>query len=155
MKNISHDRNGTLIFAERTQKNLDFIASHAAAGSDVHPVTQAVLSLLGIIVFPWETSAINFMKRKELSSLTASGWPIPAASGDYHINDLGALVHALRNAIAHGSIEFDSDSRNPSEVMILFRSNSKRTHQWVWQIRADQLIEFCHRFSTNMRQQVE
>lgn len=57
MKYLSHDRNGTEIFAFRTQKNLEHINNSAMNNEDVHPVTQAILGLLGIAVFPWETSA--------------------------------------------------------------------------------------------------
>ena len=53
MKRLFHNRNGTEVFALRTQKNLEHIAKAAMSGEDVHPVTQAITSLLGVVVFPW------------------------------------------------------------------------------------------------------
>ena len=157
MKRISHDRNGTAIFASRAQKNLDFIAARAAQREDVHPVTQAVLALLGIVVFPWETSAFNIVKKRKLPVLRAEGWPNWTMIGTRRVIELGQLIHVLRNAIAHGRIEFDSDSRNPSEVRISF-VNVPEGHtaaDWTGTISGDQLIEFCRCFSSAIRAQVD
>jgi hypothetical protein len=52
MIRLSGDRNGTSVFAERAQKNLDFIAKCAAEEVDVHPVTQAVLALVVFRINP-------------------------------------------------------------------------------------------------------
>ena len=51
-------RNDTLEFAIRTLKNLTFITEAAAAGFDVHPVTQLTNCLLGLVVFPWEQELV-------------------------------------------------------------------------------------------------
>ena len=47
-------RNETEGFAIRTKKNMDFIVAAHDSGEDVHVVTQLVLSLLGMVVFPFE-----------------------------------------------------------------------------------------------------
>lgn len=157
MKRISHDRNGTAIFAWRAQKNLDFIAACATQEEDVHPVTQAVLALLGIVVFPWETSAFNIVKKRKLPVLSEEGWPNWTMIGTRRVIELGQLIHVLRNAIAHGRIEFDSDSRNPPEVRISF-VNVPEGHteaDWTGTIAGDHLIEFCRRFSSEIRAQVD
>ena len=53
MKRLSDNRNGTEVFALRTRKNLEHIAKAEMSGEDVDPVTQAITSLRGIVVFPW------------------------------------------------------------------------------------------------------
>ena len=151
MNTISDSRNGTATFAFRTQKNLDFVAAAAQAGSDVHPVTQAVLALLGIIVFPWEHSAFNIVKRSKLPLLCANdGWPRWEMAGSRRVLEVGDLVHVLRNAVAHGRIDFDSDSRDPASVTVTFEQDD-----WKGSIRADQLIEFCCCFMKTMKNHVD
>jgi hypothetical protein len=157
MQRLSRDRNGTSIFAWHTQKNLDFITTCAAKGDDVHPVTQAVLALLGIVVFPWETSAFDMVKKRKLPVLSADGWPKWTMSGSRRVLELGELIHVLRNAIAHGRIEFDSDSRDPASVTVSF-ANLPDGHDepdWVGRISGDQLIEFCRCFSSAIRAEVD
>ncbi len=157
MKSLSHNRNGTGIFASRTQKNLEHIANSAMNGEDVHPVTQAILALLGIVVFPWETSAFDIVKKRKLPLLSANGWPKWKMSGPRRIVELGDLIEVLRNAIAHGNIEFDSDSRSPADVTISFTNipEGKTKSDWVGTITGDQLIEFCRCFSSAIQDQVK
>ncbi|MEW6210195.1 MAG: HEPN family nuclease, partial [Acidobacteriota bacterium] len=120
MKELSHNRNGTEVFAHRTQKNLEYIATSAINGEDVHPVTQAILALLGIVVFPWEKSAFDIVKKRKLPLLSANGWPKWKMSGTRRVINLEELIKVLRHSVAHGNIEFDSDSRNPADVTISF-----------------------------------
>jgi hypothetical protein len=49
-------RNDTLEFCRRTRRNLEFIenAPQNDPTAPVHAVTQLALSLLGIVVFPYE-----------------------------------------------------------------------------------------------------
>ena len=157
MKRLSRNRNGTEIFASRTQKNLEHIANSAMNGEDVHPVTQAILALLGIVVFPWETSAFEIVKKRKLPLLSANGWPKWKMSGPRRVIELGELIHVLRNAIAHGNIEFDSDSRTPADVTISFTNipEGKTRSDWVGTIPGDQLIGFCLCFSSAIRAQVD
>ena len=101
MNLLTDNRNGTAVFAERVLKNLEFIALSAVQGHDVHPVTQAVSSLLGIIVFPWEHSAFNRIKRKKLTMLVADhGWPRWVMSGTKPVREISDLIHVLRNCVA-------------------------------------------------------
>jgi hypothetical protein len=55
-------RNGANEFARRSMKNLAFIVEASRSEADVHPVTQAVGALLGIVVFPWERNALRAVK---------------------------------------------------------------------------------------------
>jgi hypothetical protein len=157
MKSLAHDRNGTEIFAWRTQRDLEYIVCSAMKGEDVHPVTEAILALLGIVVFPWEKSAFDIVKKRKLPVLSGGGWPKWRMSGARRVIDLGQLIHVLRNAIAHGNIEFDSDSRTPSDVIISFTNipKGKTESDWVGTIAGDQLIEFCRCFSSAIHEQVK
>ena len=157
MRSLSHNRNGTQIFAWRTQKNLEHISNSAMKSEDVHPVTQAILALLGIAVFPWETSAFDIVKKSKLPALSANGWPKWKMSGTRRVIELGDLIEVLRHAIAHGNIEFDSDSRSPAEVTISFTNipKGKTESDWVGIITGDQLIEFCRCFSSAIQDQVK
>lgn len=156
MKRLSHDRNGTSVFAARAQKNLDFIVASAIEGNDVHPVTQAVSALLGIVLFPWERSAFDIVKKQKLLMLFAGGWPAWNMNGARRVIELGDLIELLRNAIAHGHVEFDSDSRNPSEATLTFTNIPKRSREpdWSANIKGDQLIEFCRCFLRAIHDQV-
>lgn len=68
-------RNTTEGFARRIRKNLEFIISERRRGADVHEVTQLTTSLLGLIVFPWESHALGIMNSWRLSELESKGWP--------------------------------------------------------------------------------
>ncbi len=52
-------RNKTEIFAGRVLKNLRYIMGQRKNGADVHEVTQLAVSLLGLVVFPWEKGALE------------------------------------------------------------------------------------------------
>ncbi len=157
MKKLSHDRNGTEIFALRAQKNLEHIITSEINGEDVHPVTQTIMALLGIIVFPWEKSAFDIVKKSKLPILSINGWPKWNMSGDRRVLDLGDLIKVLRNAIAHGNIEFDSDSKKPADVTITFTNipEGKKESDWVGTINCNQLIEFCRCFTSAIADQVK
>ena len=157
MERLSNDRNGTKVFASRTQKNLEFITRASMNGEDVHPVTQGISALLGIVVFPWETSAFDIVKKSKLPILYSTGWPKWQMTGSRRVIELGKLIEVLRNAIAHGNIEFDSDSRVPADVSITFKNfpeGKDKEPDWIGTIRGDQLIEFCAKFSETMAHSV-
>ena len=157
MKKLSDDRNGTAVFAQRAQKNLEHIVASATNNEDVHPVTQVILALLGIVVFPWEKSAFDIVKKRKLPILSAEGWPKWNMSGVRQVVDLGELIKVLRHAIAHGNIEFNSDSKCPNDVTISFTNmpSGESKSDWVGTITADRLIEFCRCFSSAIQDHVK
>lgn len=140
-------------FAQRTRKNLDFIVSaHQQQNADVHVVTQAVLSLLGIVVFPFERLMADGLYNPNLEDLEAEGWPRwKYASGSRAPISLWQLIRHLRHAAAHSNIAFSSDSRFLHEVEVTF-VNDPPHKTWTWEgsIQGDQLVEFCHRFLERM-----
>ena len=146
-------RNGSGEFAGRSMKNLDFILGAAENHEEVHPVTQTIGALLGIVVFPWEKNAFNAVKKKRIAVATSEGWPKWRMSGtrinSNQVKTVGDLIKLVRNSIAHGHVTFDSDSRNPSDVMVTFENYPKgsKNADWKGSIQADALADFCRQFS--------
>lgn len=149
-------RNGTKEFARRSVENLCFILRAAAYDKDVHPVTQIVGMLLGIIVFPWERDAFNAVKKRRLASVELKDWPSWEMDGPLaqqnRIKTVGHLIEQVRHAVAHGHVRFDSDSRQPNAVTVTFENRGKQGNlaQWSGRIRADDLATFCQRFSNSV-----
>jgi hypothetical protein len=146
-------RNGTGEFARRSMKNLDFVLANAETGADVHPITQTVGALLGIIVFPWERSALSAVKKKRLAVAAIEGWPSWQMTGTLvdanKVKNVGQLIELVRNSVAHGKVTFNSDSKDPTEVTVTFENyppGSKKI-DWRGAIRADHLASFCRKFS--------
>lgn len=145
-------RNGSGEFARRSMANLDFILAHAVANSEIHPVTQAVGALLGIVVFPWERSAFNAVKKVRLAVAMTEGWPQWKMSGTLietnSVKTVGDLIELLRHSVSHGNVSFDSDSRVLSDVAITFENCPEgKSKNWRAMIAADQLVLFCRKFS--------
>lgn len=149
-------RNESAEFAKRSLKNLHFIVERQVNGDDVHAVTQAITSLLGIIVFPWEDRAIDRVKNKLLPQLVSLGWPKWEMTGRRVIK-LGDLVELLRHSIAHWNISFISDSRDPSKEVITFENYPKGQTQTDWSatISGSALILFCDKFTSELLNELE
>jgi HEPN pEK499 p136 len=141
-------RNEWMGFANRTKKNLEHIQKAFDAGHDVHVVTQIVNSLLGLVVFPWESHLDEVVKAMPLSELERQGWPrweITKGS----CATLGELIHHLRNGAAHQDMWFSSDDRDAGEVTIELRNRKKKRAPepyLVARLNADEVQEFCLRF---------
>lgn len=150
MTQVSNTRNGTLEFAYRTRKNLDFVVRASRDGADIHPVTHTINSLLGIIVFPWERYALSSLLKTRLELLYINDkWPRWHFEGSKPVSRLGNLINYLRNAISHGSVSFSSDSKVLDEVQITFENDN-----WSATIRADSLVEFCDHFLATLQSKV-
>jgi hypothetical protein len=145
--NMLPSRNEVLGFAQRTRKNLEFIEDAYDGKSDVHVVTQLALSLLGLIVFPWERHCAERVKRLGIDDLKDDGWP----AWDIYLGEskyLGEIIYHLRNAVAHGRLVFSSDSRDPNDITIDVADHKPKSHvpYWLARIRAPELRQFCLRF---------
>jgi hypothetical protein len=148
------DRNTIGGFSQRTWKNYAFLEAAQHSGTDVHIVTQLVVSLLGLIVFPYEhrkqTQGQQF--NISLAELTKQGWP----QFDIHLGHsetLDSLVKHLRNACSHRRIRFSSDSRDLSDVQIHFwdRKKSHLPDDWGATIDGDGLRDFVYYFASLLR----
>jgi hypothetical protein len=138
-------RNDALEFARYTRSNLLCIESAKKAGSpNVHQVTQLMLSLLGLIVFPWAT---HFKKSVEaLSVESVSGgehWQMNSGERE----TLEKFGGHLRNAVAHRRVRFSSDSGDFDKVNITFEDKPQRPKDaqinWCTTISAKHLRTFC------------
>lgn len=147
----SLSRNTTEGFAQRVRKNLDFIIKKRDEGQDVHEVTQLVISLLGIIVFPWEDGALKHLESLRLSELEAEGWPQwdILLDENHDTKTLGKLFRHLRNAVSHRRLKFFSDHQEMREVEIEFEdapNGPNASPNWRVRINAADLRAFCDRF---------
>ena len=145
-------RNEVLGFAKRTRRNLDFIAQAQVDGDAVHLVTQIVLSLLGIVIFPYERHlddiGYGVAIDRTLKRLETEGWPHwNTQNGSRETKTLRHLLRHVRNATAHNNVSFDSESGRTEEVSVSFTSYyPDESWEWTGTIRADQLYDFCDRF---------
>ena len=132
-------RNNPLGFAERTRTNLEFIEQAYSQGANVHVVTQLMLSLLGLIVFPVEKKNYNRIRQEPVEAI----WQIGIGVSE----NMGTHLRNLRNAIAHRHVIFSSDSRDIGEVSIQFSNHYGANPKPYWQaeIKASHLKEFCFR----------
>lgn len=147
-------RGETIGFAARTIRNLEYVVTAHACREPVHVVTQVVLSLLGLVVFPFEhlgkdvESSLGY--DLSIEQLEAKGWPgWEQAEGSRHATTLAHLIRNLRHATAHGNIEFSTNSRFLEEVRVTF-INAPPNRPWRWEasIGADDLLKFCRRYAT-------
>jgi hypothetical protein len=144
------DRNTLAGFSQRTLKNLAFMRHAREKGADVHIVTHLVVSMLGLIVFPFEHIRRDRPELLQipLSDLAADGWPgfnITLGNSD----TLDDLIFHIRNALSHRRISFSSDSRKLDEVEILF-VDKLRPHMpdyWRAEINGAAFASFVARFS--------
>jgi hypothetical protein len=143
-------------FAIRTMKNLEFLVSAYEQGADVHPITQMVLSLLGLIVFPWEAdfsvvAQDDLLKRYSLRDLEEQHmWPHwEITRGETETNTLHDLIRHVRNATAHRRLTFSEEyKRELSEVYITFEDKKLKDQDpyWTATINAENLRKFCVQF---------
>lgn len=138
-------RNDPLGLAARTRKNLAFIEDAFEHGADVHVVSQLGLSLLGLVVIPWERKVPGEVQKLSLSDLAAMEWP----SWDVimgSVETLGDLLRRLRNAVAHGHIAFSSESRflDHVHVHVWNRPKAEDTPSWYATMHAPKVKVFCY-----------
>jgi hypothetical protein len=135
--------------ARRTLKNLDFIKN--ACSTEVHPVTQVLNSLLGLLVFPVSEkekkfferfSKVKFTEASNLADIRATltqRLPVPSLQVAKFGNckDLPQFFKRLRNAISHKHLEFsgsDPDSRILANVTISLKDRKNENSAFDWQV---------------------
>ncbi|WP_415403950.1 HEPN family nuclease [Tateyamaria sp. SN3-11] len=143
-------RNDPFGFALRTRKNLDAILHAHKRGEDVHPVTQVVSSLVGIVVFPWNHDPIGeHIKDRRLADVFPnSEFKLTVDLGK--INTIGQLWRTIRNAVSHRRVVFSNDSRELNEVEVTFfdghwnRQQKTLDERVRIRLTGDQLLIFCY-----------
>jgi hypothetical protein len=152
-------RNDAIHFAAFMLENLEFVEDSWRAGHTshrdppIHLVTQAVNSLLGLVVFSCEQNYVRFTLKERLADLVAAGWPVWVFElGGSPDTTLGELVYHLRNGAAHARVRFSSDSAIPSEVRITFEDAKTKASPVYWRasISAAELLEFCRRYARHV-----
>jgi hypothetical protein len=149
---LSLNRNQTYDFAQRVRKNLEYIVKKRSEGEDVHEVTQLTISLLGLIVFPWEKHALNAIENKSLLELEKKGWPkwkiIMLDEKKEEPRTLKDLIYHLRNASAHRRLYFSSDAPDMGNVDLAFEdAMDKKSKPYIRiEINASNLKKFCYLF---------
>ena len=143
-------RNYAIGMAHRTRTNLQYIrkASESGDRDKVHAVTQVVLSLLGLVIFPWERDLIKDIGKVKLKNLYQQGWP----EWTFHLentHNLKSLIRHIRNAAAHGRIKFNSDSLVLSEVVLEMEDCKPNQTDPYWRARigGEELYSFCLLFT--------
>jgi len=140
-------RNDPLGFASFAWKNFEFIEQAAEHNDEIHPVTQLALALLGLIVFQHEKNRKQFDARVRGKRIVDLNWPLWNVSEPS--TTLGQFVKQLRHAVAHGGVQFSSNSHVLTEVEITFHDPQSN---WTGSIRASELREFCYQFKTLLEQ---
>ena len=95
-------RGTTVGCAQRTLANLDFIVRAYARGEPVRVVTQAVSSMLGLVVHPYERVSKSYREGLELRELESQLMPFWLQDADKPAGTLFSLVKNLRHALGHG-----------------------------------------------------
>lgn len=90
----------------RTMHNLKFVEERAGTNG-LYEVTQLINSFLGALAHPWEKYRDDLITMS-LATAHNAGWPAIAKDKptDRDPESLGCLVRLMRNALAHGNIEF-------------------------------------------------
>ncbi|MFN8472269.1 MAG: HEPN family nuclease [Anaerolineae bacterium] len=110
----------------RTMYNLSFIERHSTDDGP-YEVTQLVNSFLGALAYPWEKYK-PALKDKSLEEAAAVGWPTvqKERDTDEEPESVGDLLRLVRNAIAHGNLEFIAGSRGEIEKIRLHNNRGGR-----------------------------
>jgi hypothetical protein len=144
-------RNDTLEFCRRTRRNLEFIenALQNDPTAPVHAVTQLTLSLLGIVVFPYERldETIFYKTVTQMRGDGWFGWSImldKPKKAHETTRTLGDLLRHLRNAVAHGRLTFSSDSPSINDVSVTVEDGPENAPaNWRACIEGPELRSFC------------
>jgi hypothetical protein len=153
-------RNSRERFAERTLKDLFYIEkAEERIPPEVHKVTQLVLSMLAIVVIPWERGAFNaglagYFKEALNTTLVDFGGPNLHDMRDNYkkkCTTVGRLVKRLRNAVAHGAFIFSNDSLDLEDVSIQFFDENRWTGEtWEATIEGVELRDFCLKLAVHI-----
>ena len=150
-------RGNALELARRTRKNLDFIRKARRKRENVLEVTQLVISLLALIVHPWERHSAGKFWNVKMSALVKQDWPEwEIAYGHRRCRNLGDMTRRVRNAMSHGYISFSSDSPCLSQVSMVMRDRKPPNPEFFWEARisGEGLYLFCIRFTQYVEDQI-
>jgi hypothetical protein len=152
------DRSTIKGFSQRVRKNSDFISRSCEAGEDVHVVTQFVVSLLGLIVFPYaELTRTKVFPACTMKFLYEEhGWPHFEVVRGPPIETLDELIRHLRNAISHYFISFEPpNERTLTHITITFGPTKPRDRRSrLVRFNGAALRDLVERFSARIEELV-
>jgi hypothetical protein len=136
----------------RTIWNLDFVNEYRKredCGRSEGPfeVTQLVNSFLGALAHPWErlTEILDTMQLTEIESLQWPEVPNDDEAGKA-LDTVGDLVRLVRNAFAHGNIEFLPNDDNEIRAIRFWNENGQGERTWGSTLDIETLQRFLYCF---------
>lgn len=144
----------------RIRKNLLYVEQARSDGADVHIITNRMLSLLGLLVVRRPGEPDHASSGISLDDLKRQGWPrwhiTLDEDGNGKTETLDVLLRHFRNALAHGRFYPDSDSREPSEVGVIFEDAPKGGPvYWRAHLGAVDLLAFCEHLADFIEKSTE
>jgi hypothetical protein len=129
----------------RTTRNLKFVEVHAGPDGP-YEVTQLINSFLGALAHPWETYR-NDLAAMSLAAAHTAGWPAitEERSTDRGPDSLGDLVRLMRNALAHGNVEFLPGEAADIRALRLWNTDRNR-RTWGAVVTVTDMRSFLVRF---------
>jgi hypothetical protein len=124
----------------RTMFNLEFVQKKKSL-SGPYEVTQLVNSFLGAMAYPWEKKKEQ-LRQMLLDEAERRGWPvIVTQEGSLDTpKSLGDLIRVMRNAMAHGNLDFES--RNGEIVALRLWNRGGGEDTWRARVKVNDLRRF-------------
>jgi hypothetical protein len=115
----------------RTMVNLEFVEARSSRNGP-YEVTQLINSFLGALAHPLEEFSEE-LKSLPVSEAVNRGWPAIGKEWptDREPRSMDELIRLLRNAVAHGNVEFLPDGRGEINALRLWNIDS-RSKQRTW-----------------------
>ena len=117
-------------FVVRTNRNLEYIEEKKENGDEVYEVTQLVNSFLGLIVFPKEKAGEQIRRISDIQTIIDDiEFEVRRNTYSYKRRDINLknFLYHVRNAIAHGGIEFFHNNNEIKSISFYdYRINKRR-----------------------------
>jgi hypothetical protein len=110
----------------RTMDNLEFVERRAAFDGPFE-VAQLINSFLGAFAHPWERLEPD-LKHIPLTQAIAQGWP-EITSEEAEVRppkNLDVLIRRMRNAVAHGNLEWLPDEHNAIAAVRIWNTKKQQ-----------------------------
>ncbi len=137
-------------FVERTRRNLQAARRLPSYGDDpFYDFTHLINSLLGLIVVP-DQRMQDRLPPSTFDELQADGWGLDVLSEtEPGPSDLRALIHGMRNAVAHFRLEpLANEVTREIESVTLWNTNYAGTvRRWGVRFNLSELNSFVERLA--------
>lgn len=126
-------------FAYRTKLNLDLIRSHVDnVSSRGYEVTELINSFLGLLIILDEIPSEILQQKSitEIGVIRLLGVPLNNGRDVLTFKD---FVHNLRNAFAHGNIQFIFKNHEVNSIILLNYFRDSNTPSWECNLKIEDL----------------